>query len=289
MNFGDWKMTRVPGLGTALVAGFILAAPSVWAQQNATSAHVNGIAINTNGSRLGIGGQDVTPEHAKAVKLKDTRGAEVTMVGDNTPASRAGLKPGDVIVEFNGKPVEGWQDLRRLLGMTPAGSEVKLGVWRNSQMVAITAVTERQTYIETPGGTVDFGGVTVTIPPMPPMPPMPNVSIDIPTLVAMVHCTALGVDEETLQPDGQLAEFFGVHEGILVKSVSHDSPADKAGVKAGDVIVKVGEAKVANARQITAALRDARPDRALPIVVMRNHKETPLNVMLEDPRTGRRF
>jgi serine protease Do len=279
-------MKRLSGLGAVLV---MLAAPAIWAQQNATSARVNSLTINSNGSRLGIGAQDVSADHAKAVKLKDAKGAEVTMVGDNSPASRAGLKPGDVIVEFNGKKVEGLQDLLRLLGNTPAGSEVKLGVWRNGQMMTIAAVTERRTYIETPGGTIDFGGVTVTIPPMPPMPPIPNVSIDIPTIVAMVHSSSLGIDEETLPQDGQLAEFFGVHEGVLVKAVSHDSPAEKAGIKAGDVIVKVGEARVGGTRDVSTALRDARPDRALTITVMRNKKEVALNVTLEDPRNGRRF
>lgn len=281
-------MRRVSAFVAALLAGTSLAAPSVWGQQNATSARANGITLNTNGSRLGIGAQDVTADRAKALKLKEARGVEVTMVGDNTPASRAGLRPGDAIVEFNAKPVAGLQELLRMLGGTPAGSEVKLGVWRNGHLTTIAAVTERQTYLETPAGTIDFGGVTVTIPPIPPMPPLPNVSIDIPTIVAMVHCTSLGVDEETLQPDGQLADFFGVREGVLVKAVSHDSPAEKAGMKAGDVIVKVGDSKVASTRDVNVALREARPDRSLTVMVMRNRKETSLNVNLEDPRNMRR-
>ncbi|HUA61739.1 MAG TPA: PDZ domain-containing protein [Verrucomicrobiae bacterium] len=281
-------MRRVSAFVAALLAGTSLAAPSVWGQQNATSARANGITLNTNGSRLGIGAQDVTADRAKVLKLKEARGVEVTMVGDNTPASRAGLRPGDAIVEFNAKPVAGLQELLRMLGGTPAGSEVKLGVWRNGHLTTIAAVTERQTYLETPAGTIDFGGVTVTIPPIPPMPPLPNVSIDIPTIVAMVHCTSLGVDEETLQPDGQLADFFGVREGVLVKAVSHDSPAEKAGMKAGDVIVKVGDSKVASTRDVNVALREARPDRSLTVMVMRNRKETSLNVNLEDPRNMRR-
>ena len=281
-------MRRVSAFVAALLAGTSLAAPSVWGQQNATSARANGITLNTNGSRLGIGAQDVTADRAKVLKLKEARGVEVTMVGDNTPASRAGLRPGDAIVEFNAKPVAGLQELLRMLGGTPAGSEVKLGVWRNGHLTTIAAVTERQTYLETPAGTIDFGGVTVTIPPIPPMPPLPNVSIDIPTIVAMVHCTSLGVDEETLQPDGQLADFFGVREGVLVKAVSHDSPAEKAGMKAGDVIVKVGDSRVASTRDVNVALREARPDRSLTVMVMRNRKETSLNVNLEDPRNMRR-
>jgi len=280
-------MIRVIGLSAAMLAAISMAAPRVWAQ-NATSAHA-GVTINTNGSRLGIGGQDVTAERAKTLKLKDTRGAEVTMVGENTPASRAGLKPGDVILEFNGKSVAGWEELRRVVGNTTAGSEVKIGVWRNGQMTTLTAVTERQTYVETPAGIVDFGGVTVAIPPMPPMPPIPNISIDIPTIVTMVRCSSLGVEEETLQEGGQLADYFGVHAGVLVRVVSQDSPAERAGMKAGDVIVKIADTRVSSAREVNAVLREARPDRPLPVVVMRNKKETALSVLLEDSRNAHRF
>jgi len=121
------------------------------------------------------------------------------------------------------------------------------------------------------------------------MPPMPFMNIDIPTMVTLIHSSTLGLDEETLQPDGQLAEFFGVRDGVLVKSVTRDSPADKAGIRAGDVIVKMGDSKVSNTRDLGAALRSARTDRGLPVTVVRNKKETALSVTLEDRRNARRF
>ena len=158
------------GLSVALLTGMSFSAPGSFAQ-NASSAHVY---INSNGSRLGIGGADLTPEKVKALKLKEERGAEVTMVQDDSPAMKAGLKPGDVILDFNGKPVQGWEHLRRVIGETPAGTEVKIGIWRNGQSMTLTATTVRSTIVETPGGVIDFGGVTVTIPPMPPMRPCPR-------------------------------------------------------------------------------------------------------------------
>ena len=117
-------MRNLLGLGIALLAGLSFGAPGGWAQ-SASGGHGGGFTINTNGSRLGIGVADVTSERAKALKLKEERGAEVTMVGDNSPASRAGLKPGDVILDFNGKPVQGRENLQELVGETPAGTEVK--------------------------------------------------------------------------------------------------------------------------------------------------------------------
>jgi serine protease Do len=277
---------RTLGLGIAFLAGLSFSAPGGWAQGGAGT---HGFTINTNGSRLGIGVADVTPDRAKALKMKDERGAEVTMVRDDSPASRAGLKPGDVILDYDGKPVQGWENLQRLVSDTPAGTDVKIGVWRDGQYITLTATTGRRTVIVTPGGTMDFGGFSVSIPPMPPMPPMPEFNIDIPKLVTLVHSSALGMDEESLQPDGQLAEFFGVKDGVLVTSVARDSAADKAGFKAGDVIVKMGDAKVSNTRDVSAALRAARPDGSLPVTVVRNKKEVALSVMVEDRRNARRF
>jgi serine protease Do len=274
-------------MGIALLAGTMVSVPGGFGQ-GASSAH-SSISINTNGSRLGVGVIDVTPDRAKALKLKEQRGAEITMVGDNSPASKAGLKPGDVILDFDGKPVQDREHLQKLVGETPAGSDVKIGIWRNGQYTKLMATTARATVVETQGGTIDFGGVTVTIPPMPPMPPMPSVNIDIPSMVTLIHSSMLGLDEETLQPDGQLAEFFGVRDGVLVKSVTRDSPADKAGLRAGDVIVKMGDAKVSNTRDIAAILHNARTDRGLPVTVVRNKRETGLSVTLEDRRNARRF
>ena len=276
-------MIRELGWSTAALMAISLVPPATWAQ-NATNAHMSGITINVNGSRLGIGVKDVTADRVKALKLKDQHGAEITMVDDNSPASRAGLKPGDVILELNGKALAGFEELKRVLGNIPAGSEVKLDVWRNGQAMTVTAVTERQTYVETPAGIIDLGGVSVAIPPIPPMPPMPSVNIDIPSILTMVHCSSLGADEETLQRDGQLAEFFGVHEGVLVRAVSHDSPAERAGIKAGDVITKIGDSKVATTRQVAAALSEVRPDRSVPVTVVRKQKEMSVSVTLEDPR-----
>jgi serine protease Do len=86
--------------------------------------------------------------------------------------------------------------------------------------------------------------------------------------------------------DGQLAQYFGVNEGVLVRTVMKGSPAEKAGVKAGDVIVRVDEAKVATPSEISAHLRAAR-GKPLPVAIMREHKEISVTVDAE-PRSGGR-
>jgi S1-C subfamily serine protease len=70
---------------------------------------------------------DITSDRAKALKLKEERGVEVTSVEPDSAAAKAGLKVGDVILEYNGQKVEGWEHLKRLVRETPIHREVKIG------------------------------------------------------------------------------------------------------------------------------------------------------------------
>ena len=93
--------------------------------------------------------------------------------------------------------------------------------------------------------------------------------------------TVLGVESESL--NSQLAQYFGVKEGVLVRSVVKGSSAEKAGIKAGDVILKVDGTTVTNPREISSVLRSIRgTKRTIPVVVSRERKETTINVTLED-------
>jgi serine protease Do len=92
----------------------------------------------------------------------------------------------------------------------------------------------------------------------------------------------LGVEAESI--DGQLAQYFGVNDGVLVRTVMKGSPAEKAGVKAGDVIVRVNEGKVTTPAEISAHLRAAH-GKPVPVAVMREHKEISMTVDTE-PRSG---
>ena len=93
----------------------------------------------------------------------------------------------------------------------------------------------------------------------------------------------LGIIGESLGPEEQLAEFFGVKDGVLVKSVNKDSAAEKAGIKAGDVIVKVDDTKVTTSREITSALRAPRSKKTVTVTVVRAKKEMPMTVTIETP------
>jgi serine protease Do len=240
------------------------------------------VAVAGASSYLGIGVQDIDSERAKTLKLKEDRGAEVTNVTDDSPAAKAGIKEGDVITEYNGQPVEGGAQLTRMVRETPVGRQVKVTVWRNGAPQALTATVEARkgaTYFSS------GSGGTWVMPEMPAMPPMPPTvempHIEIPRFQVLGQSMTLGIMGESLANEEQLADFFGVKEGVLVKEVIRNSPAEKAGIKAGDVIVKVDDNKVYNTQDITSALRSARSKKTYTVVVVRAKKEMPITVTTE--------
>ncbi len=218
------------------------------------------------GSYLGVGIQELTSERAKALKLREETGVEITRVAADSPAEKAGLKSGDVVLQINGIKVEGLEESSRLVRETPAGHEVRLEVFRNGATQTITArVAER--------------------PPVPALPDgfgfrMP----DVPRIIQGLRSPMLGVEAESI--DGQLAQYFGVNEGVLVRTVMKGSAAEKAGVKAGDVILRVDETRVASPAEISARLRAAR-GKAIPLALMRERKELSVTVEAPEARVGR--
>jgi serine protease Do len=223
------------------------------------------------GSYLGVGVADVNAERVKALKLKEERGVEITSVETDSPAARAGLKTHDVVLEYNGQPVEGTEQFMRMVRETPAERQVRLAISRDGATQTLTAtIGQRKGY-----GTfaVPGAGMDVLKLRMPDIP-RPNMSW---------QSGMLGVEAEPLAD--QLAEFFGVKEGVLVRSVVKDSAAAKAGLKAGDVITKVDDTKVTAPREITSAIR---AKKTFPLTVVRNHKEMTVSVTLEESRPAAR-
>jgi len=249
-----------------VIAGVALAAPAVYAQ-----ARPAAVALNRVGSYLGIGIQEIDSDRAKALKLREEAGVEVTRVEKDSPAEKAGLMAGDAVIQYNGQRVEGIEQFSRMVRETPAGRDIKLDLWRNGGPMSVTAkVAVRR------GGVVAGDGFAFTIPEIPVMP-------DIPRSLMIWRTALLGVEAESL--DGQLAQFFSVKEGVLVRSVVAGSAAEKAGIKAGDVITKVDDASVRTPSDLSSRIRGLR-GKSVDVVVMRDRKEMTLNVMIEDQQGG---
>jgi serine protease Do len=231
-------------------------------------------------SYLGIGVADITAERAKALNLKEDRGAEVTSVEDDSPAAKAGLKEGDVILEYSGQAVQGQAQLARLVQETPAGRQAKILVSRGGATQKGTATIGSKR--GGPGALLGMRGEPFVMPEIriPELPDIPQVEMNL-------QNRRLGIVGEALNPDDQLSEFFGVKEGVLVKSVLKNSAAEKAGIKAGDVVVKVGDANVARTEEITKALRSLGDKTSVSVVVVRNKKEVTVPVTIESTPRGK--
>lgn len=233
----------------------------------------------SSGTFLGVGVREVDAERSKALRLKEEYGVEVTAVEPDSPAAKAGLKVGDVVLSYNGQRVEGTQQFIRLVRETPAGRTVKLTVSRGgaTQTIAATLATRK-------GKAFAYGmpmeGFKVEVPRFEMNMP------DIPKAMMSWRSATLGVEAEALG-ESQLADYFGVKEGVLVRSVLKGSAAEKAGIKAGDVLLKVDGEKVLSPRDVTSAMRSARSasKKSFPIVLMREKKETTLTVTLDDEKS----
>ena len=236
-------------------------------------------------SYLGVDTRDITPDRLAALKLKEEQGVEVTMVDQDAPAGKAGLKEHDVILTVNGAAVESVEQLRRVIRETPPGRVVTLGLSRDGQAMTLKVqLAERKNsyaygYSYGPKGK-DFHFEMPAIPPMPPMPDMGD--IDIPVSIVVVHSSARsGLMVENLTP--QLGDFFGTKngQGVLVRSVEKGSRADKAGFRAGDVVVKINGEAIHDSSDFSHALR-SRKDNTANIGVIRDKKELNITITLPE-------
>lgn len=232
----------------------------------------------TTGAYLGVDITDVTPERLSALKLKDERGVEVTMVDQDAPAGKAGLKEHDVILTMNGSEVDSGAQLRRMIRETPPGRVVAFGVSRDGQPVTIKVqLADRRKSYAWSSHQKDF---KFEMPPIPPIPAMPD--FDLPVSVVVVHSSMRsGLMVENLTP--QLADFFGAKngKGVLVRSVEKGSRAEKSGFRAGDVIVRVNDQSVQDTSDFSHAIR-SNSSGTVQVGIIRDKKEQNLTLPLPE-------
>jgi len=220
---------------------------------------------NHAGSYLGVHIDQVSPQAASSLKLSDTSGALITYVDQDGPACRAGLKNNDVIVAFNGTKVQDAAQLQDMIHGTAAGKKVNLTIIREGQ---------RQDIGVTLGAWPN--AVARPRPPLPPSsymafapPPVSVPDFDVPSFTALA--SRHGAVVESMCP--QLADYFGVPhgQGVMVRSVEKGSPAEAAGLKAGDVIVKVNNETVHDMADWRRAMRTR--SGKIPMSVVRDKHE----------------
>lgn len=186
---------------------------------------------------LGVSIQEVTPELAKSFGLKDAYGALVSDVVPGSPAEKAGLKRGDVIVELNKKSVKEHRELPRMVALMPPGEKVFFKVLRDGKEEIITAVVEELKDEDSSQPVQDMQ-------------------------------KQLGLSLQPVTPE--IAKELGIKksEGIVVTNVEPNSPAAEAGLRRGDIILEVNKQLVNNMKEFPGAIR--KDGKAVLFLIYRN-------------------
>lgn len=228
---------------------------------------------------LGVEIGEVTPEKAKDLKLASVRGVVVLDVEPDGPAAKAGLKENDIITEFDGQAVEGTVQFRRLVQEAPPGRSVSLVIWRNGSNQNLSVeMGDRSASIKKKmrGRMREFGHAHAFS--------MPNFDFHFDTPEMMDWRTpVLGMSAEDLS--GQLGAYFGApnNSGVLVREVRPGTPAEKAGLKAGDVIVKLDDQPIASLADLRERLGEKSDQKSVNLGILRKGSEITVPVLIEKP------
>jgi serine protease Do len=235
-------------------------------------------------SWLGVESQEISSEKAKELKLPAERGVLLERIVPDSPAAKAGLKDNDVITEINGQRVEGAAQFRRMIHEIPAGRSVQFTIWRDGRA---------QTISVTLGKSEDRGNMWFKSAPRAFSFQLPRVEIpEVMDMPGMDWSTGgvlagarprLGIDAEDLS--GQFGTYFGAPdgEGVLVRAVNAGSPAEKAGVKSGDVITSLNGERIRSLGDLREKLAGKREEKTVKLGVLRNKSEVSISVELPPP------
>jgi serine protease Do len=289
----------VPAL---LLAGLALARSDVRAQEKAPEAkkvEKKVVVRHAGGGRLGVGLDETEG---------DLRGARVRSVEKDSPAEKAGVKEGDVVVRFDGEAVRGASHLARLVRETPSGRSVSLEVSRGGAVQKLTAtLADRRQTVSVftreggPGFAFEMPDFEVDV-PEPPEPPAPPHAPHAPAPPPLPHAWSWKGDDghnlvfrtlggprklgiEYMEIGEQLAAFFKLSgkAGVLVTSVDADGPAAKGGMKAGDVVLKLGAETIGDGDDLREAVAEAEGGKEVTVTVQRDGRPLGLKVTPAKP------
>lgn len=229
------KLIKMTGLAA------VVALVPVNAASAQTTAQRKPFALThvVSGAQLGVSVRDVENADVTRDKLSGLSGAYLDDVRPGGPAEKAGFKSGDVVLSFDGERVRSASQFLRLIEETPDAREVEVVVQRAGQQVHLKVAPEG-------AWSPFYRALTQTNAPTAFKFPDRTLTTKVPTVAnlrntftysAFAGTTALGVRVQEVS--GQLGEYFGASNGLLVTDVEDGTPAKTAGLKAGDVITKV--------------------------------------------------
>lgn len=262
------------------------------------AARVMSWQIDGPGGYMGVQTIDVNAENFAAFGLSAVRGVSVDKVVEGSPAEKAGIRAGDVILRFNGEDVTSARKLTRLVGEVAPDHQVNLTIFRNGSEREITLTMGKRPMpvfgngafaIGTPGAPGNF---EFRFPDFPNLPgELPNVQgIPLPKgdggdvlVFRGMGSRQIGVGVVGLTR--QLSEYFNVKGGVLVNNVRPDSPAFKAGLKAGDIIVEVDRKEISNDIELIRAISEKK-DGDVEVTYVRGGNRQTVKITPEEVKGG---
>lgn len=307
-----WMVAGVAAVAVSAAAGAaVVGAAAEEPQARRESRAV--VRMARPGGYLGVSLADVSSDEMKRLGLSEQRGAVVSEVVGDSPAAKAGLEKDDVIVGFDGENVRSAAHLSRLVHETPAGRSVPLAYLRggarrqaqvtlaegrgprllgdmglpgldNLKIEGLDKLKDRLDAFDLPEPPEPPEPPEAQTPgapraPVPPRPPRGPFAFDFPEFGFRPR---LGI--EAVDLTDQLARYFKVEDGVLVSSVREGSPAEKAGLHAGDIILKVDGEPVGTSRELVRRISRGDDAREVTLSIQRDGRPMDVRVRLEPRR-----
>lgn len=252
--------------------------------------------LGGRGAQIGVTIRDADPGDMKG--KESASGVVIEDVSADGPAAKAGFRKGDVVVEFDGERVRSARQFSRLVQETVPGRAVQAVLVRDAQRTTVTVTPRENNGMAILGDRMrlleDFGNFKLVLPALParptiPAPPAPPAPPARPNIESYLWRSGSGLGITVSDLSSQLAEYFGVKDGVLVTSVSEGSAAAKAGVKAGDVITAINSATVSDPSDLRRRTQRLGDGEEFTLTVARDRKTLTLKGKSEDGRNRRTY
>lgn len=275
-----------------VASGFILAIGQTpeakQEKEKATAARAFAFSFDGDGGYLGVQTAEVNKENFAKYGLREVRGVAVERVMDDSPAAAAGIKAGDVIVRFNGEEITGTRKLTRLISEVAPDHQVRVTVSRNGSEQELTATLGKR-----PRPGLEEGNFSFAYPEG-----MQKLELEKLKSMPMLKDFPKGEMPKVFMPDGegrsftwragegrqigvgvmplgkQLAEHFGVDGGVMVDNVRENSPAAKAGLKAGDIITEIDGKAVKRQLDLIRGINDKKEGDVMLTIIRDRNRQT---------------
>jgi serine protease Do len=296
----SWTMAALAAGLVAAGAFAVASAPQADAQTRAAVAPRALEILGGRESQIGVSIRDVDESDAKTGKAQ-TGGVVVGDVAGESPAEKAGIRKGDIVVEFDGERVRSARQFTRLVQETPPGRKIQAALVRDGQKMTVIVEPRESTGFDLLGDLDnmrvfrDFQGdfnelVPPPAPPAPPArpgtpsPPIPPAAPAFPDIQRYIWRSGNGLGLTVVDLSSQLADYFGTKEGVLVASVVESSAAAKAGIKAGDVVTSLNGNAVTSPSALRRQIQRLQNGEEFSAGIVRDKKPLTLKGKIETTR-----